>query len=70
MSHKPTGSCKNLHDTTDSKRMDFYGDGKFREGGWWMKLGKGVPRTTSELKTKVGRFNGFSQKAWRSFLMK
>ena len=36
--------------------MDVEGDEKLREGGWWMKRGKGVPRTTSELKTKVGRW--------------
>ena len=35
--------------------MDFEGDGKLREGGLWMEWGKGVHRTTSELKTKVGR---------------
>ncbi len=36
--------------------MDVEGDGKLREGGWWMEWGKGVHRTTSELKTKVGRW--------------
>lgn len=36
--------------------MDVEGDGKLSEGGWWMEWGKGVPRITSELKTKVGRW--------------
>ena len=36
--------------------------GRLREGGWWMEWGKGVPGTTSELKTKVGR--------WRDLLNK
>ena len=56
MSWKPTGSLENLHDTTERKRMDVEGDGKLREGGWWMEWGKGVPMTTLELKTKVGRW--------------
>ena len=36
--------------------MDVEGDGNLREGVWWMERGKGVPRTTLELKTKVGRW--------------
>ena len=36
--------------------MDVEGDGNFREGGLWMEWGKGVPRATSKLKTKVGRW--------------
>ena len=31
-------------------------DGELSKGGWLMEWVKGVPRTTSELKTKVGRW--------------
>ena len=34
---KPTKCPVFLHDTTESKRMGVEGDGRIREGVWWME---------------------------------
>lgn len=56
MSWIPKGSLVFLHDTTERKRMDFEGDEKLREDGWWMKWAEEVPKTPTNLKTRVGRW--------------
>ena len=57
-----------LHDTAERKRRHVEGDGRLREGGWWMEWGKGVTRTTSELKTRVGRWLDLLNKLGEVFL--
>jgi len=62
MSWIPKGSPVFLQDTAECKRMDFEGDERLREDGWWIKLAKGVPKTPTNLKTRVGRWMDFLNK--------
>ena len=49
--------------------MGVEGDGRLREGGWWMEWSEKMPRITQN-SNQSWEMDGFAQKAWRSFLVK
>jgi len=51
---KSKGCPKNLQDSMERKMMGVEGDGRPREGGWWVEWSEKMPRITQKSKPRLG----------------